>query len=267
MSFTAFTKKLKRFSHTRRSPSPFNVVAIVQARMGSTRLPGKVMMDIVGKPMLWHVVNRLKYSKLLKEIIVATTTNKRDDIIETFCKQHNISCYRGSEEDVLDRYYQAAKLYKADPIVRITADCPLIDPKIVDEVISIYLNNIKKVDVVTNLLIRSYPRGLDTEVISFNSLERIWKEANKEYQREHVSVYIYENLKIFRTKNVKRDSDLSYLRFTVDECKDLEFVREIYKWLCKNNNLFFLDEILQLLQEKPYLVEINKEVLQKSIKR
>lgn len=164
-------------------------VAIVQARTGSSRFPNKVLMDIEGRPMLWHVINRLRSSRLIDEIVIATTADKKDDRIEKFCQENSVEFYRGKESDVLDRYYQAAKIYKADPVIRITSDCPLVDPQVTDKAISTYLKNRDDLDAVH---ISLYPRGLDTEVFSFRALERTWEEAKEDYQREHVTVYIYE---------------------------------------------------------------------------
>lgn len=242
-----------------------NVVAIIQARMGSERLPGKVLMDIVGRPMLWHVINRVRYSKYINKIIIATTTNKDDDQIEDFCKIYNIDFYRGSEGDVLDRYYQTAELWNADIIVRITSDCPLIDSEVVDKVIYSYLKNKKNFNGASNIIKRTHPRGLDTEVISFGTLERVWNDANEDYQREHVTIYIYEHAKQFKLYSVENDKDLSHYRWTVDEEKDLKFVREIYKSLYRGENIFLMKDILSLLKKKPHLRETNKDVEQKKI--
>lgn len=242
-----------------------NVVAIIQARIGSTRLPDKVLKDIEGKPMLWHVVNRIKHSKNINKIVIATTKNKNDTKIVDFCKLYDIEFYRGSEEDVLDRYYQAAKLWQADIIVRITSDCPLIDPQVVDKVIVSYLENKDSLNGASNAIKRTYPRGLGVEVVSFNTLKRIWREAIKDYQREHVTIYMYENTKDFKILNVENNKNLSYLRWTVDEKKDLELVREIYKSLYNRKKIFLMNDTLDLLEKKPHIMEINKDVKQKKI--
>jgi len=242
-----------------------NIIVIIQARMGSTRLPGKILKDIEGKSMLWHVVNRARYSKNINKIIIATTTNKDDDQVEDFCKTHNIVFYRGSENDVLDRYYKTAKLWDADIIVRITSDCPLIDPEVIDKVIYSYLKNKNNFNGASNIIKRTYPRGLDTEVISFNTLERVWKEAKEDYQREHVTAFIYECGRMFKLYSVKNDEDLSHYRWTVDEEKDLKFVREIYKLLYIEEKIFLMKDILSLLERKPFLRDINKDVGQKEI--
>jgi spore coat polysaccharide biosynthesis protein SpsF len=233
--------------------------------MGSTRLPGKVLKDIEGKSMLWHVINRVNYSNLIDEIVIATTDAKEDDEIEKFCKNNDFYFYRGSQEDVLDRYYQTAKFYKVDLIVRITADCPLISPEIIDKVIKYYLDNKEKVDYVSNTLERTYPRGMDVEVFSFKALETAWQKAKKQHQREHVTPYIYENSDTFNLSCIKNEKDLSPLRLTVDEEKDLELVKEIYKRLDRKGSIFYLKDIVKLLAKHPELKLMNEEVKQKSI--
>lgn len=240
-----------------------NVVAIVQARMGSARLPGKVLLYIEDKPMLYHVVYRLKHSKLINRIVIATSTNNKDNAIEKFCKEHVLDFYRGDEKDVLDRYYYASMIFDADIVVRVTADCPLVDPNIVDLVIRVHMCG--GFDLTTNIIKRTFPRGLDTEVFNLSALEVVYKKAYKSYHREHVTSYFYENPKIFNLYNVENNSDLSYLRWTVDEKRDLLFVREIYKRLYKKNDIFLTQEIIRLLEREPYLLEINKNVKQKSI--
>jgi len=242
-----------------------NIIAIIQARMGAERLPGKVLMDIVGRPMLWHIINRVRHSKYINKIIIATTTNKDDDQIENFCKTYNIDFYRGNEDDVLDRYYQAAELWNTDIIVRITSDCPLIDSDVINKVIYSYLKNKNNFKGASNVIRRTYPRGLDTEVISFSTLERVWNDAKKDYQREHVTIYIYEHTRQFKLYSVENNKNLAHYRWTVDEKKDLEFVREIYKLLYREENIFLMKDILNLLKIKPHLREINKDVKQKKI--
>jgi len=241
-----------------------NIVAIVQARRSSIRLPQKVLKDIAGKPMLAHVIERLKKSQLIDEILMATAKDNNMSILE-LAQKYGVKCFVGIEEDVLGRYYNAAREFKVDIIVRITSDCPLIDPEVVDKVIKRYIENKEKIDYISNTLKRSYPRGLDAEVFSFRVLEKTWKEAKRPYQREHVTPYIYEHPEIFRMANVENNEDLSSMRWTVDEEKDLEFVREIYKRLYKRGKIFLMEDILRLLKREPKLMEINKNGKQKNL--
>lgn len=241
------------------------VVAIIQARVRSIRLPGKALMDISGKPMLWHVINRLKHSRRLDLIVVATTTNKLDDAIEEFCRQYDVAFYRGSETNVLDRYYKAASNYKASVVVRITSDCPFIDPIVVDTAVSELLEHPERFDIVSNTANRTYPRGLDVEVFSFSALSMCNKRATEDYQKEHVTRYIYEHPDLFRHYNLDNDTDLSHLRWTVDEIADMKFAREIYKRLFKEDSIFFMEEIIGILEKEPGLNEINRDIRQKNI--
>lgn len=233
------------------------VVAIIQARMGSTRLPGKVMKEIVGKPMLWHIVNRLSWSKLIDEIVIATTTNKEDLIIVEFAEKQGISCYAGSAEDVLDRYYQVAQKFGAEIIVRITADCPLIDPNIADKIIDNFLID-AELDYASNTLVPTYPDGLDVEVLSLNALEKAWKNANKKSEREHVTPYIKNHPETFKLVNVKENFDLSSLRWTVDYPEDFHFIETIYKNLYVGKEIFLMGDVISLIKQRSDLENINK---------
>lgn len=234
------------------------VVVIIQARMGSTRLPGKVLKDIVGKPLLSHVVERVLAIQRVDQVIVATTTKEQDNSIVTLCTQLGVSCFRGSEEDVLDRYYQAAKWIGADVIVRITADCPLIDPVVSEKVVDAYLRG--GCDYASNSLKRTYPDGLDTEVFSFEALEKAWREAKLPSEREHVTPYIWKNGNLFRLRNVMQKVNLSHLRWCVDEFEDLEFVRKVYERLYKPGRIFLMNDILKLLEQEPSLMDINAHI-------
>ena len=232
------------------------IVAIIQARMGSTRLPGKTMMEICGKPLLWHVIDRTKPSRFINDIMVATTDKEEDKVILDFSKNNNISCFAGSEEDVLDRYYQAAKASKADVIVRITADDPLKDPDVMDRVILEFKD--EGPDYASNTIKPTFPLGMDIEVFTFSALERAWKESSTPYDREHVTPYIYNNPEKFKLLNVTNPKgDLSRLRWTVDTKQDLEFVREVYRHLYKDGKIFLMEDILKLLEELPELSREN----------
>jgi spore coat polysaccharide biosynthesis protein SpsF len=239
-------------------------VAIVQARMGSTRLPGKVLQDLAGEPMLARVVNRTCRAKTLQEVVIATTTNVVDDVIVKLCEARSWSWFRGSEEDVLDRYYHAAKKYQADFIVRITSDCPLIDPEVIDHVVQEFLERQPEVDYASNTWPRrTFPRGLDTEVMRMDVLERAWREDRNPAWREHVTPYIYRNPDRFRIHNVVSPVDYSAMRWTVDTQEDLAFVRKIYDYF--GHDRFSWREVLKVLEEHPEWVEINRYVQQKVV--
>ncbi len=229
------------------------VVAIVQARMTSTRLPGKVMKEICGRPILWHVVHRLKESKRLDRIVVATSVDGSDDTIMEWCNREDIPFYRGSLDDVLDRYYQTAKRFGVKTIVRITADCPLIDPEIVDMAVERFLDG--RYDYVSTG--GTFPDGLDTEVFSLEALERAWKEADLLSEREHVTPYIWKHPDIFRLSSIKCEEDLSDMRWTVDEERDFVFVTRIFEAFECTERVFHMDEILEILRKDPSLLDIN----------
>jgi spore coat polysaccharide biosynthesis protein SpsF len=238
------------------------VVAIIQARMGSTRLPGKVLLDLEGETVLARVVNRLRRTRLVDELLVATTDRAGDDAIVKECRGLSIPVSRGDQDDVLDRYFRAAQLAKAEVVVRITSDCPLIDPEITDKTIAAFLAAVP--DYASNALVRTYPRGLDTEVISAAALGRAWQQARKPYEREHVTPYIYEHPAEFKLLPVTEDGDYSGHRWTVDTPQDLEFVRAIYARL-KDNLMFNWRDVLDLLDREPALLELNRSVMQKTL--
>jgi len=226
--------------------------------MGATRLPGKALAEISDHPMLWHVVNRVRMARSVDRVTVATSTESGDDAIAAFCKLNGIDCFRGSETDVLDRFYRAADKARADVVVRVTADCPLIDPEVIDKVVGVYLEG--GYDYVTNTLRCTYPDGLDVEVFSFRTLERAWQEAHFPTDREHVTNYIRIS-DSFRKRNVENHVNLSALRWTVDEQVDLDFVRAVYARLAAERQPFGLQEVLRLLEEEPMLMRINNKVI------
>lgn len=236
------------------------VVAIIQARMGSTRLPGKVLAIIGDRPMLWHVVNRVRRAQLIDETVVATSTERADDAVAEFCAHHGIECFRGSETDVLDRFCQAARRYGATVIVRITADCPLVDPDVIEKVI--HAQQQDGHDYVSNVLRPTYPDGLDCEVFTREALELAWREARLPTEREHVTPYLRTSGRV-RTGNVAHDRERSRrrLRWTVDEPSDLEFVRAVYARLGSDGHVFGLEEVLRLLDGEPGLMDLNKEAI------
>ena len=229
--------------------------------MGSTRLPGKVLADIHGHAMLLHVVRRTEAAETLDRVVIATTTDPADDAIEAWCGEHKVSCFRGNETDVLDRYYQTACRYNAEAVVRITSDCPMIDPQIVDKTVSAFLS--EQPDYASNTHVRTYPRGLDTEVITFAALQRSWIEARHPYQRTHVTPYIYENPGLFKILSVTGETDHSAYRWTVDTREDLELVRAVYSRL--RSETFSFSDALNLMKREPELAEINRSVPQKAL--
>jgi glutamate-1-semialdehyde aminotransferase/spore coat polysaccharide biosynthesis protein SpsF (cytidylyltransferase family)/predicted dehydrogenase len=234
------------------------VVAIIQSRMGSSRLPGKSMAEIEGRPMLWHVIQRVKRASLVDRVVVATSVAPADDVIEKMCRENGVPCYRGSENDVLDRFYHAARAEKAAQVVRVTADCPLIDPEVIDRVVRRFQRG--DLDYASNAMVRTYPDGLDTEICSFFALERAWHEATKPSEREHVTPYLRSEK--FRTANVENDSTAFYqhYRWTVDEAADLEFIRAVYKAFREKEN-FRMKDVLELIEKNPGLGKMNSDIV------
>ncbi len=231
------------------------IVAIVQARMGSSRFPGKTLADLRGRPMLARVVERVQRADAVDRVVVATSTTPLDDPIAQFCRKEQISCFRGSEDDVLDRFYRAAKEQDADVLVRITADCPLIDAGVIERVIERFQRG--DCDYVTNALRYTYPDGLDTEVFSMAALERAWREARKPSEREHVTPYLRSGK--FRAVNVESDVPLEKSqRWTVDHPADLEFVKKVYAAFDGRTD-FEYQEVLQLLKGRPELAATQTE--------
>lgn len=239
-----------------------NVVAIVQARMGSSRLPGKVLHDLAGQSMLSRVVRRVERAGNIGQVVVATSTSPADEAIVAECTRLGVASFRGHEQDVLDRYYQAARHYQAEAIVRITSDCPLIEPQIVGDVVAAFLA--ARPDYASNTLERTYPRGLDTEVMSIDALTHAWSEAAEPYQRTHVTPYFYQNPDRFALLSVRQEHDDSGQRWTVDTPEDLAFVRRIYERLGGGDE-FHWQDVLALLEREPELVALNRGVQQKAL--
>lgn len=259
--------------------------AIIQARMSSSRLPGKVLLKIAGQPMLVHVVERARSARSVEQVVVATTTDPSDDPIQQLCAQRGYACYRGSLPDVLDRYTQAARQFEAHTIVRLTADCPLIDPAVLDLTVEALAEN----DFAANRLpppwTRSLPIGLDVEVVTREALERAWHEAQERYQREHVLPYLYEGTVFeqaannvgtagfytctgtsprgFKIVQLHHQPDYGALRWTVDTPEDLELVRQVFAHLPDPLNFTWLD-VLAVFERHPELAEINAQVVHKT---
>jgi len=230
-------------------------VVIIQARMGSTRLPNKIMLNLAGKPVLWHVAKRASLAKNVGGVIIATTENEEDNVIRDFCERDGINYFRGSEDDVLDRYYQCAKHYGICDIVRITADCPLHDPAVIDLVVGEYLKG--GYDYVANTIEYTFPDGMDVEVFSFRALERAWKNAQLISEREHVTPYLRKQENV-RKKNVYSTKGYPVYRLTLDNPEDYELITKIYEGIGKE--LFGLDEIHDFLQKNPELLKLNQHI-------
>jgi spore coat polysaccharide biosynthesis protein SpsF len=234
-----------------------NIVAIIQARMSSSRLPGKVLMPLAGKPVLEHVVRRIQACKRITKVVVATSTDHTDDTIQAWCEKEEISHYRGSLDDVLDRYYQAAKIHKADAVVRITADCPAIDPTIVDEVVMGFLTGGYDYYGLSG----EFPDGLDCTVFSFAALERAWREAKLKSEREHVGPYVEKHPELFKIGGYNKFKGLSHHRWTLDEPRDYEFLQAVFARLSQKGTPFLAAEILALLDKEPEIMAINSNIV------
>lgn len=242
------------------------VVAILQARMSSTRLPGKVLLDLGGRPVLERMVERVRFSKRVNRVVVATTDDFSDDPICDLCKRLGIDFYRGSLQDVLDRYYKAAVRYRTDVVVRLTGDCPLIDPFLIDEVVDALIS--KNVDFACNRLPppfhRTYPIGLDVEACTFRALERAWREAVEKHDREHVLPYLYEVEGRFKVLQLNFQQDLGKMRWTLDTPEDYLLLKEVIRRLGERNDFSWL-EVLELFKQDAQLSQINAGIQHKSM--
>lgn len=243
------------------------VVAVVQARMQSSRLPGKVLEDIHGQPMLLRVVRRVRKAQTVDQVVVATTTSESDDPVEALCRAEGLACLRGEAVDVLDRVHSAAAAHHADVVVRITGDCPVIDPQVIDLTVRAFLESDPPVDLALNRFVddRTFPIGLDTEVCSFEALDTAWKEADQAYQREHVMPYLYDPPGRFRVLHVRNDEDLGSYRWTVDTAEDLAFIRAVFEHFAPEEDFDWRD-ILALVRSRPDLAALNAGVKHKPLK-
>lgn len=241
------------------------VGAIIQARMSSTRLPGKILKKVLGKSLLEYQIERIKRAKSIDQIIVATTINECDNPIVGLCQQMEIPCCRGSEEDVLSRYYEAALEFHIDAIVRLTSDCPLIDPDVIDKVVYYFLENAGRFDYVSNTLARTYPRGMDTEIMSLKALEAAYNHAAESADREHVTAYLYRNPERFRLDSVRFQTDESRHRWTVDTPEDFQLIQKIITELYSTTPRFTLQDVLEVIKKHPEWPEINAHIEQKKL--
>ncbi|MGB3492764.1 MAG: glycosyltransferase family protein [Elainellaceae cyanobacterium] len=242
-------------------------IIIVQARMTSTRLPGKVLKKVLGKPLLEFQLKRLQRVKNADKVVVATTVNDTDQPILSLCDQLGFAYFQGSENDVLSRYYQAASAHEADAVVRVTSDCPLIDPVVIDRAIQLYLSSFDTgnhpYDYVSNVLERTYPRGMDTEVIPFQTLETIFREATSPSDREHVTPLIHRQYRRFRMGHEHYSSDQSQFRWTVDTLEDFELIKRILENLYPRLEKFTLEDCLELMRHYPDWSQLNAHIEQK----
>jgi len=235
-----------------------NMACIIQARTGSKRLPKKVLKLLDEKyTVLDYVLNQINSSKFLKKIIIATTTLDEDDVIADYASKSNIDFFRGSSEDVLDRYYQCAKHFSLSTIVRITSDCPLIDPQILDKMIEIFQSD--SYDYVGNTHPITFPVGIAVEIFSFDALENAWKNAKLPSEREHVTPFLYDHKNKFITFNLENSTDLSHIRLTLDTIDDLKFIKLVVSKIKKRPIL--MDDVLNLTSKNPEILKINNNIL------
>jgi spore coat polysaccharide biosynthesis protein SpsF len=236
------------------------VVGIIQARMGSTRLPGKVLRPLAGEPMLARCVRRLLHARTLDQVVVATTHEAKDDAIVDLCRARGWAWFRGDGEDVLDRYFRAARRFRADVVVRVTSDCPLLGPWVVEQVVGA----LGDADLASNVIpVHTWPRGLDVEAVRMDALERAWREDADPATREHVTLYIKRHPERFRLVGVNNDEDLSEMRWTVDTPDDYAFATRVYEHF--GHDLFSWRDVLALVRANPEIAALNGHVLQKPL--
>lgn len=236
------------------------IIAVVQCRMGSQRLPGKVMKEILGRPMLWYIMDRLKYSSTLDDVVIATSERPENRPIVDFSEKNGFNVYAGEEEDLIDRFYQAAKMYSADLIVRITADCPLVDPGVLDDTVNILLDDPGKYVYVSNARpAATFPHGLDVEVLTFDVLEELWKGLTSPFRREWFTTVLFEDPVKYPQHCLKNPMDLSWMRLTVDYPEDMELVRYIFGELYSKDKCFYLEDIKGLEKKDPGMFNINRK--------
>lgn len=233
------------------------VIAIIQVRMGSTRLEKKALIDINGKPCLWQIFNRLSKAKSVNQVVVATSISPDCYPIEEFCSKEGIPIYRGSEEDLVDRLYQTAVRFGGDVLIRITGDCPLVDPEIVDKTVSLFFKG--DFDYFNNCIEPSFPHGLDVEVFSFKALKDAWENISDSKLRALGTFCLYHNNSKNKIGTFKNEKDFSHIRITLDYEEDLKLLREIFRNLAPENEIFCMEEIIKFLSENPELNKINEK--------
>lgn len=233
------------------------IIGVIQARTNSSRLPKKVLAEIAGKPMIWHIVNRLRQVRKITDVVISTTNNAADKSLCQFAESAKIPYYAGSENDILDRLYQTGKKFNSTILIKVNGDCPLIDPTAIDRGLVTYLKAKKTPDMVVNSIMNTFPDGLQFGIFNFKTLSKLWSQIHDEFWREFIYMYLIENRDKFQIINLKNDTNLSYLRWVVDYPEDLEFVRRVYDNLYSQNSTFVTSDILSLLKQKPHLVQIN----------
>lgn len=239
-------------------PGKVRVQAIVQARMGSSRLPGKSLIPIEGRPVLYHVLDRVRRSRVLDRIVVATTDQEEDKILVEQVQGWGIPCYRGDSQDVLSRFYFCLKEYPAEIVVRITADDPLKEKSLIDKAVKILQSG--NYDYVSNTLKPTFPEGLDVEVFTSSSLEKAYQEATLPSEREHVTPFIWKNPHFFSLHNFCHISDLSHWRWTLDTEEDLKFIKEVYRSLYREGEYFSFSQVVDFIKAHPYVSSINSGI-------
>jgi len=244
--------------------NPKKIIGVIQVRVGSTRLPKKALKEVLGKTLIELIAERLSFCKELDDIVISTADTKENEVIESLAKKIRVPCYRGSETDLTRRLYETAKKFFADAIVRITGDCPLVDPAIVDRLIKAYKSD-TSADLVTNVFPPSFPDGMDVEVLSVKTLERLDKEIADPLYREWLTTTIMEQPQSFKIINILHEENLAHLRLTVDYKEDLELIRNIFERLYEEEKVFHLADILNVLIKEPKLMNINKKWIDTTI--
>lgn len=237
------------------------ILGVIQVRMASTRLPGKALKEVMGRPLLWYLYERMTFSKMLDKIVIATADNASNLPIIEFAKRHKIDCYAGSEEDIIDRYYQTAKRFNGRILVKITGDCPLTDPEVIDRAVRFYISNQDRFEYVSTAVGKkeTYPDGLDVGVVPFKTIEKAWREIKDPFWREWMVGHFNEHPDVYRIGSVESEKNYSHLRWTVDHQEDLEFVDHIFNRLYPSKKRFLMNDILELLEKEPWLTEINRK--------
>jgi len=242
-------------------PGRLRVVAAIQARMGSTRLPGKVLRPICGRPTIERIAERLRHCREVDAIVVSTSVETRDDAIVDLAERLGLPCVRGSEADLIERLGRTAVASDADALVRITADCPLVDPLVVDRVVAVWRGSGGALDYVSNVFpVATYPDGLDVEVLSTATLARLDREVRQASFREVLTTYIWAHSEVFTTANVEHTENLRRLRWTLDYAEDLAFVEAVYSELDRDRGVFSMQDVLTLLEQRPELRDLNRHL-------